>query len=826
MKVSLNWVKNFTDVNLPIKELVEKIGVQLGAVESVVDLGKRYQGIVVVEVLTSEKHPDADKLTVCKVSDAGVVKDVQRESDGHVQIVCGAPNVKTGMLVAWIPPGVIVPSTVNKDPFKIEVKEIRGIISNGMLASPKELDMGDYHEGLLVVDEDAKPGQSFAEVYKLDDYIIDIENKMFTHRPDCFGMLGVARELAGIQGQAFKSPEWYSQDAKVPNPKGELKLEVQNEVQNLAPRFCVVAMSDVEVKPSPIWLQSKLNRVGIRPINNIVDITNFYMLETAQPLHAYDYDKVKTGVLGVRLSKDSETLKLIGGKQLKLEEGAVVITDGEKPIGLGGVMGGADTEVDANTKNIILECGTFDMNATRKTAMKYGLFTDAATRFTKGQSPLQNVAVISYTAEDIIRIAGGNVASGLIDAKGSLPELSYVQTSAEFINNRLGLELSLEQMKKLLENVEFKVQVEGEQLSITVPFWRTDIEIPEDIVEEIGRLYGYDHLPTVLPGRDLKAAKVDSLLSFKARLRGILSSAGANEVLTYSFVHGSLLEKVGQDPGDAYQLRNALSPDLQYYRLSLMPSLLEKVHPNIKQGYDKLILFEIGKAHNKLHSEDGEERVPKEFNMLAGVVAAKDGAMPKDSGAAFYQAKAYLDFLASKLGITFRYEMLESAPDYPVAKPYEYRRSAAVSVAETGAGIGMVGEFRQEVVRNLKLTSYAAGFEIGIEELLASLPTQPAYQSLPRYPEVEQDITLLVSAEIGYGALYEKAKEILENIRPHATIYTFEPLDIYQKAQAAKHFSFRLSISSYDKTLRTEEINSLLDELAGKLKDKMGTERV
>ena len=644
MKISFNWVKNYTDVPLPVDELVEKIGSQLGAVEEVIGIGKKYEGIVIVKVITSEKHPDADKLHVCTIDDGGVVKDVKRTENGLIQIICGAPNAEAGMLAAWIPPGAIVPATADKEPFKVDSREIRGVLSQGMLASPKELALGDNHEGLLAIDRDIKPGNSFVATYELDDVIIDIENKMFTHRPDCFGMLGIAREIAGIQNKPFKSPDWYKTDTTIPNPAPEeLKLEVKNEVLELVPRFCAVAMSKIEVRPSSVILQTLLSRVGVKPINNIVDLTNYFMLETGQPMHAYDYDKVKSKDAGaghasliVRRGKD-EKITLLGGKNVKASKDDVVIATASSAIGLGGVMGGSDTEVDTNTKNIIIECANFNMNSIRRTAMEHGLFTDAAVRFTKGQSPMQNIAVLAKMVENILKSKNMHavVASRIFDEHGELPKSKVVLTTAEFINSRLGLNLDTQTIIKLLENVEFTVSANGEKLSVMAPFWRTDIEIPEDIVEEVGRLYGYEHLPLVLPQKDLTPAPYDKLLSFKSDLRERLSKAGANEVLTYSFVHGSLIDAAGQDGKLAFHIRNSLGPNLQYYRLSLAPSLLEKVHPNIKAGYDELALFEIGKSHQKDLIDSN--KLPVEPERLALVVASKT---PKDA-AAFYKRNIF-----------------------------------------------------------------------------------------------------------------------------------------------------------------------------------------
>ena len=833
MKVSLNWIKKFTSVDLPIDELVEKIGAQLGAVEEVEDLGKKYKGIVVVKVVECDKHPNADKLHVCMIDDGKAVKNVKRDSRGLVRVVCGAPNVKEGLLVAWIPPGATVPSTVNKDPFVISAKELRGVISNGMLASAKELAIGDSHEGLLLIDRPAKPGEAFAEVYELDDYIIDIENKMFTHRPDCFGTLGIAREVAGIQHRPLKSPDWYAPDADLLNDgrKNVLDIKVKNDVPQLVPRFCAVAIKDIKIEPSPIWLQSFLARVGVRPINNIVDITNYLMLETAQPLHAYDYDKVKTGVLGVRLSKKGEEIKLLGGKTVKLGAGAVVITDGSKPIGMGGVMGGADTEVDNNTKNIILEVATFDMNLTRRTAMAYGLFTDAATRFTKGQSPLQNRAVLVKAADAIQNLAGGRIASKVVDdnhSKNTSPRPA-VKTSAEFINVRLGLSLGAAEMAKLLKNVEFDVKTSDGDLRITPPFWRTDIGIPEDVVEEVGRLYGYDHLPQKLPSRNIAAAELTPSLEFKARLRQILSRAGANEVLTYSFVNDSLLQKAGQNPAEAYHIKNALSPDLQYYRLDLLPSLLEKVHPNVKNGYDHFALFEIGKSHVKDLLD--EEKLPRQLERLAVVITTLKN--PPDWGAPYFVARKILGYLSEELRVTgLQYRILSeekklSAEWKTAAQAFEPQHSAIVYSGDKI--VGLLGEPTVRLRSGLKLPPRTAQLEFDLQILRELSLPEVEYKPLNRYPAIEQDLCLRGPVTLSYQELTDfVSQELKGTSAQQGYICELKPLDIFQKPtdKTHKQTTWRITLSHPERTLVTDEANKILDEIAAAANKKFKAERI
>jgi len=825
MKVSLNWIKQLTEVELPVDELVQKIGTQLGAVEEVIDTGKKYQGLVVVKVVECDKHPNADKLSLCLVDDGGVNKKVERKDGGLIQIVCGAPNVKAGMLAVWIPPGATVPESYDKDPFVIEARPIRNKTSHGMLASAKELDIGNDHSGIVEIDKAAKPGDDFAELYRMDDFIIDIENKMFTHRPDLFGHIGIAREIAGIQGRKFNSPEWYRQDASLPTDgrKNVLKLSVKNEIPKLVPRFCAVAIKDVKVGPSPLWLRASLSRLGVNSINNVVDITNFYMLLTSQPLHAYDYDKVKTGVLSARLSKKGEKLRLLNGKEIILQKGSMLITDGQKPIGLAGVMGGADTEVDENTKNIIFECATFDMNATRRSSMNYGLFTDASTRFTKNQSPRQNRAVLVKAVQDTLKLAGGRIASPLIDDTAEESSDKPVKVGVDFINLRLGEKLSAKEITKLLENVEFKVAQHGQQIEITAPFWRTDIEIPEDIVEEVGRLYGYDKLRLDLPGRTIEPSQKNSLMTFKDKVREIMAAAGANEILTYSFVHTNLLSKVNEDLKRAYKLSNASSPSIEYYRFNLIPSLLDRVHPNIKNGYDQFALYEIGKGHDKDHLDD--DGLPQEFELLSLVYTAS--AKVKNNGAAFFEAKAYLTSLANELGIDLVFKPISELPPVPLAQAYMVGRTAMVSTKE-GKYLGIIGEFKHSVRQQLKLSDQTAGFEIDLEALHDSAPSVKPYKALSRFPETYQDLCLRTDNELSYEALTSFVGEQLDKASAeHGYGFELDPIDIYRpEDKNYKQTTWRIHLWHPDRTLTTDETNKLMDEIAQAAKKEFKAERI
>lgn len=844
MKISLNWIKEFTDVTIPIDELVKKIGSQLGEVEEVINLGERYEGILVAKVVSCERHPNADKLNVCLIDDGKVAKSVERNSEGLVQVVCGAPNVRKGITVAWIPPGAIVPSSFDSEQFTLEARPLRGVISNGMLASGKELAVNEDHEGLLVLDKPAEPGELFKEVYKLDDYIIDIENKMFTHRPDCFGQLGIAREIAGIQGIRFTSPEWYLEALDAFNPTAEkrLKLTVENKVGELVPRFMAIPISDITVGRSPLMVQSFLYRVGIKPINNVVDITNFVMALTAQPMHAYDYDKVAaqdksdSATLIVRKPKKGETIALLNGKTIEPRPDAIMIATEKRLIGVGGVMGGTDTEVDADTKNIILECATFDMYSIRRTAMTHGLFTDAVTRFNKGQSPLQNPRVMAYAIAWVQKLAHGHVAGKLEDvvncADINVADDGWndreVQITSDFVNTRLGSNFTLAQIKKILSNVEFGFDAKKEGvLTALSPFWRTDIEIAEDVVEEVGRLHGYDTLPKTLPKRDSSPISRNSLLHTKSHVRQELSAAGANEVLTYSFVHGKLLDGVGQNKESAFELTNAISPELQYYRVSILPSLLEKVYANLRAGFNEFALFEVNKAHDK--SRIHEDGLPIEAEHVALVFAADKKAQTKYTGSPYYQAKVYVEELLATFGIRAPiYEPIplkQDAYDKQVLAPFEPSRTAVVKTQD-GKLLGFVGEVRTAVKQNLKLPNFVAGFEINLQ-MLEAYGGLATYHQLSRFPSTQQDISLKVNSDVTYNEVVAVLQKALDSASSaHGYVTQVSAVDIYQEDSKSKNITVRVTLSHPERTLVKTEVNTLMGSLAEAAKSSLSAKRL
>ena len=808
MKVNLNIIEKLTGLKLPpIDELVDRVNSQLGGVEEVINLGEKYKDARIVKVVDCEKHPNADRLSVCKI-DAGTGE--------LIQVVCGAPNVHSGMWAIWLPPQSIVPSTFDDDePFVLGARELRGVMSQGMLAAGDELAINDSHEGIVEIKDydlprntELVPGMSFSSVFGLDSVVIDIENKMFTHRPDLFGQLGVAREISGIFGKPFNSPEWYTKQPEFAFGSGDLKLEAYNEITDKSQRFMAVVLSDVEIEPSPLWLQTALISMGAKPINNIVDITNYVMLMTAQPTHAYDYDKICGGILGVRLAKSGEKIKLINGKQYGLDEDDIVIADGEGPVGLAGIMGGYDSEVSGSTKNIVLEVANFDMYAVRKSAMRHGVFTDALTRFNKGQSPLQNDYVMGYLFSLIEQITSAKQASAVFDIKKNLVTFPPISVDANFINNRLGSDLSVETMNSLLHNVEIQSSLQDTAINLQIPFWRTDLDEPEDIVEEVGRLYGFDKLPRELPNRTTKAAIKNTRRQIKQKIRQNLFRYGANEVLSYSFVHENIIKRANQDVDQAFRLSNALSPDLQYYRLSVLPSLLDKVHQNIKSGHDEFMLFEIGKGHNKKYHLNDDEGLPKELNFVDGVYASKK---PK-SGAPFYQIRRIVSQLGQDLGLKLIFKQIDETLDFPLTAPFDQSRSALIETSD-GQFVGMIGELKQSIIKNFKLPEYTAAMSLDLESIeIAVDKTGPTYRPLSRYPSIRQDVSIKANSSSTYQSVLDRVNEILSFEKLETSVV---PTVIYQSKDddQTKTITFTVTFTSHERTLSDTDVAETMKKL-------------
>lgn len=811
MKISLLELKHYITLpdGMTDRELIDLIGSRLVEVEEVIDLAPKYRNAYIVKVVTAEKIPDTH-LTLCQI-DAGA--HTAEFSDGEtVQVVCGAPNVHAGMSAVWLAPGAIVPSTFGNEDFRLGTRKLRGYESNGMLAAVDELDLGTDHEGIVEINSaDAQPGDVFAEAFELNDIIIDVENKSLTHRPDCFGLIGFAREVSGILGQKFAEPELFADlDRPVKlTPSTELMVEAEITDAELCPRYSCAIFDQRPDNQSNKYLTLMkvfLAKAGMRSVDPLVDWTNYLMLKTGQPLHAFDYDKLvavggtKDAKIIVRAAKPGEELQLLDGKTIQCSPDDILITSNNVPVALAGAMGGKNTEIDASTKRVILESATFSLYHLRKTQMAHGIFSEAITRFTKGQPAAMTLPVLMDFLRD-----RDEAPLAIVDQYPEKQHKIVVKITTGQINRTLGTEYDLVTITKTLENVGFVVEADkttsDSLLKVTVPVWRTDIHIPEDIIEEVGRLLGYDNIPLTLPERPFIGTTVPSLWLLKSELRAILSDRLAmHELLTYSFVSKDLLAKVGQDPAESYEITNALSPELQCFRQQIAPSLLSKVRENIKTGHENFTLYELNQVTRRSFgmSEDGTPLMRTNL----GIVSLGD----------FYHIKAQL-LAATRKGLRITLEYAQMTPNSRGAELFPYLeplRSASILLG--GEVIGAFGEVKSAVLRRLKIDQPVSACELNLDALL-DLPREITPNlRISRFPFVERDLTLKVASDAAFGRFYNA---IAQTLTAQNLVYYVTPASIYQATSEdpSKNISFHLKFSSPEKTLEQSEISAIMDKV-------------
>ena len=823
MIISVNWLKKFVPDLPDIGELSKLIGARLVEIESIENLGEKYKDVIIAKVVSAQKVENSDHLNLCKIDDdGGVRKNITRDEDGLIQVVCGAPNVRAGIFVAWLPPESIVPETFGGDNFKLGARKLMGHTSNGMIASLRELGLGEEHDGILeispeVFENGVQEGDSFADKFELNDFLLEVENKSLTHRPDCFGIVGFAREVAGILGQKFVEPDFIrGLSFKAQNNK---MVEVEIQDPEICERYAaaVFDISEILKNPNLTIVKTYLLRSGMRPIDSITDLANELMLETGQPLHTFDFDKLakingsENIKITVRKAFENEELELLDGKKIKINNQDIVIAVGENAetaVALAGAMGGASTAIDENTTRILVESATFNLYNLRNTQMRHGIFSEAITRFTKGVPEMISRKVIDLFGTRILKL-GGKPLSEVVDSNGDFYyNKTEISVSKDKINQVLGTDFSNEEIRQTLENVGILAKNENPE-TFMIPFWRNDLHIEEDLIEEVGRLNGYDNIKLQLPSRTFKAVKKAKIDLLQSEIRDILAASGANEVLTYSFIHGDLLEKVGQDPQNSYKIINSISPDLQYYRQTLMPSLLSKISQNIRAGFGEFAIFEINKITEKSLGLN-DENVPVEQKKLAFVYAKNKGEN------AFYEAKNYVEFLFKKLGLNVEILKFETEK-LPLSTEFEPKRSALMQISKNGKMtiLGVIGEFRKSVQKALKLPESTAGFELDLQILLENIENSNVkIRDFSKFQSVERDISISVEENRKFAEIFS----IFENISDEFSEIHIEtsPIDIFNNCDGTKNISIRFKITPFEKTLNGEEIREIMQKIEEK----------
>ena len=677
MNVPLSWLRAYVDVDMPVDQLAHRLtmaGIEVGGVEQVGGWTDCYVG----HVLAIEPHPNADRLRLCTVDIGGE----------ELQVVCGAPNVAEQQKIAFAKVGATLFNTHSGKVEPLKAAKIRGVTSEGMICSVLELGIGEEHDGILVLPDDAPIGTPLADY--LGDAVLELE--VTANRPDCFSVVGVAREVAAITGTTVTEP-----DETYPEAGGPIEAQASVEIADpeLCARYTAALLTGISVGPSPEWLQDRLMRAGQRPINNIVDVTNYVMLETGQPLHAFDFDKVAGGRIIVRQAAQGEKHVTLDGVERELAPPMVVIADPEKAVGLGGVMGGANTEVTPETRNILLESASFHPFNTRRTADDLKLRTEASLRFEKGWRQGLPPVGLRRAVKLMLEVAGGEAAKGIIDVYPQRQEPARLTLTRVRMEQVLGVSIPMPEAARTLNALGIpSTQTGDDTIEAEAPPWRADIAIEDDLVEEVVRIIGYDDVPTAPLATPIPLSEPNAAQAVKEEVRDLLAAIGMQEVITYSMVSAQALElaRRGADGGTPpMRAFNPISAEHEYLRTSLRPGLLRTLalnqrHEGLPQWY-----FEVGKEF-LFHGEGLPDEREKAAGVLSGPGAPSSWAVAEAS-AGFYDAKGVMEAICDRLGVSATFE--------PVDDPFYYPGRAA-SVSIDGARVGELGEVHPEALGRIR----------------------------------------------------------------------------------------------------------------------------
>ncbi|MDQ0873431.1 phenylalanyl-tRNA synthetase beta chain [Paenibacillus sp. V4I3] len=799
MKVSYQWLSEYVDVSgFTAEELAEKLtrsGIEVDIVE---DRNKGVTNVVVGFVKSREKHPDADKLSVC-IIDAGQGEDLQ--------IVCGAKNIDAGQKVPVAMIGAVLPGGL-----QIKRAKLRGVESQGMICSAKELGLNDkllpkeIQEGILVLPEDTEIGSSILDILAINDKVLELD--LTPNRSDCLSMLGAAYEIAAILGRGVKLPDAEAARgaAGTAAVKAADRISVKITATEQCSHYAARLIEGVRVGTSPLWMQNRLMAAGIRPINNIVDITNFVMLEFGQPLHAFDAEQLDNGHIDVRLAEAGEKLVTLDDVERTLEPHMLLITDGTKPVAIAGVMGGANSEVTEGTTRILLESAKFAGSSVRRTSRQLGLRSEASLRFEKEVNPEAVLPALNRAAALMAQYAAGQVADGIVEAVAGSQKPVSIELAADRVNNYLGTELSLAEMGQIIERLHFTFEQAGEgKLLVHVPSRRGDITRDVDLIEEVARLFGYDNIPTTLMTGVTTPGSLTKEQSIRRITRNLLTQSGLHEVITYSFTQpDQTVSLPGLYPAaKPISLAMPMSEDRSQLRTSLLPHLLDVVSYNRNRTMDDVAIFEIGKVF--ITDQSSLTALPKEKLLLSTVLTGKRRQAhwaQKSEAVDFYDIKGVFDRLVSYLGV--------KGLTYQSASPDGFHpgRTAELllNTAEGKQVIGRIGQLHPTVQQQRDLDDTYV-LEVELSPILEAAGDAIVYKLLPRYPSIGRDLAVVVNASVPVGlmeqTITEVAGDLLESIQVF-DIYTGERLGANRKSVA-----IALVYRHAERTLQDEEVTEL-----------------
>lgn len=790
MLISLNWLNQYIDLDgIEINEMENSLTMIGQEVEKIEIAGSNLENVVTAKIIEKEMHPDSDHLTVCKVDNG---KEI-------LQIVCGASNHKAGDKVVLAQIG----AKLSED-FVIKKGKIRGKESCGMLCSEVELGIGSDKDGIIILPEDAPIGVPFKDYLGINDTVFELE--ITPNRPDCLSHIGIARELSAYYGKELKYPETEIKSEISEKTSDNVKVSIEDS--NLSRRYVTRILKNVTVKESPKWLKERIEAVGLRSINNIVDVSNFILMEMNHPNHVFDLDKIEGNEIKVKSAVKGDKLVTLDEQERELEDGDIVICDSKKILALGGVMGGLDSEVTDNTKNILLEVAQFNPQNVRKTSRRLTLSSDSSYRFERGIDVEDSIKVINRLANLIQEVAGGEILNGYVDVYPVPHENKVAELNFERLNRFVGKVIPREKVIEILRNLEIDIKDNGETLTLTAPSYRGDLELEQDYFEEVIRMYGFDNIENILPRVDINKNSTLDTTKLTDRVKTICASVGLKEVINYSFIPKDALQKLkftGVSEDKLIDISNPITEDFVTMRPTLLYSLIKNAKDNMNRNVSNIRFFEVSRTFEKA------EELAKE-DIKVGIILAGENDKtlwnPKPVHYDFYDLKGIVEEIFSKL--KFQSFSIKRS----VQTEFHPGRSADVFVGKEY--IGSFGEIHPDVLENFgldKKTVLVAEFNI---ELIKKYINKPfVYQGIVKYPAVPRDLALVMNENILVGDVLKTIEKIDKKVEK------VELFDIYQGIgvePGKKSVAISILLRDNSKTLEEKEINDIIDKILAKMK--------
>ncbi len=796
MKVSLSWLKDYVNVDMDSSALADALTMAGLEVEKISNRYDYLDGVVLSRIKKITPHPNADRLNLCSV-DAG---------DGILQIVCGADNIKEGMLVPLALPGACLSSG-----HKIKRSKIRGEKSNGMLCSELELGLGLGQKGIMSLDPSLAEGVKLAEALSLSDILFEID--LTPNRSDCLSIIGIAREIAAFGDTKIKYPESFFNNTENSESDGDINSMVSVVVKAPihCPRYAAMVFENITVSPSSPWIQERLISIGVKPVNNIVDITNFVMFETGQPLHAFDLNMLNGSKIIVDMAKDGDSFTSLDNKERHLSSDMLMICDAEKPVAIAGIMGGLNSEISENTTRVLLESAYFNPVTIRRTAKTLGLNTESSHRFERGVDPKGTLTALNRAAGLISEIEGGRLVKGVINNSVGTFDPLPVDLSVDYTNTLLGIDLKPSEIENLLTSIEFKVEKNGNQsFMVTPPPFRVDIKRPADLVEEVARLWGYDKIPLTYPPVPVMDNVISTWVEARYRIKKIMAGFGYYEAITYSFIDERASDffsfHLDDEKRNSIDILNPLTKDQGVMRTSLIPGLLETLHYNISQQEKNISIFEIGK---KFIPGDSAQ-LPEEDEVLTCLqtgVATPATWNVKAADSDFYDIKGVAEGLFNELRVDCVKELRPVFTRLPDELCTYTRPGYTARILLKGEALGIVGQVASSLLDIYGIKQSVFVLEIDLQKLYPIIPDSVLTSPVSRFPAVTRDVTMIVGINTEAGSILEKI-----NQGDMELVKGVEFFDVFQGGEVSsgkKSVSFRITYRSNTGTLEDGVINKM-----------------